>query len=114
MHPGFVPKPGKIVASEHWCSSGFANTDLDMKIRRQGIEQLIAIGPIAHTYVESTVRFGAELGYGVTLVRDATAYYSEMHAALDVDIPRYATAIVTANEVVDLMSCGRSLELVTR
>src|SRR3974390_1176999 len=25
----FVPAPGEIVAQEHWCSSGFANTDLD-------------------------------------------------------------------------------------
>ena len=24
----FVPTPGEIVAQEHWCSSGFANTDL--------------------------------------------------------------------------------------
>jgi nicotinamidase-related amidase len=26
----FAPQPGDIVAQEHWCSSGFANTDLDM------------------------------------------------------------------------------------
>src|SRR5262245_41666651 len=26
----FVPAPGEIVAQEHWCSSGFANTDLAM------------------------------------------------------------------------------------
>jgi len=32
-----------------------------------------------------------------------------MRAALN--IPRYATAIVTANEIVDLMSSGQSLEL---
>jgi len=40
------------------------------------------------------------------LVKDATADYSdeEMHAALDVNIPNYASAIVTTNEVVDLMS----------
>jgi ureidoacrylate peracid hydrolase len=40
------------------------------------------------------------------MVKDATADYSdeEMHAALDVNIPNYASAIVTTNEVVDLMS----------
>jgi len=56
--------------------------------------------------VEATVRYAAELGYEVTLVKDATADYSdeEMHAALDVNIPNYASAIVTTNEVVDLMS----------
>ncbi len=29
----FVPKPGEIVTSEHWCSSGFANTDLDLQLK---------------------------------------------------------------------------------
>jgi nicotinamidase-related amidase len=51
---------------------------------------------------EATVRFAAELGYDVTMVKDATADYSDehMHAALDVNIPSYAGAIVTASEVV--------------
>ena len=61
-----------------------------------------AIGLIAHTCVEATVRFAAELGYEVTMVKDATADYSdrEMHAALEVNIPNYANAIVTTDEIV--------------
>jgi hypothetical protein len=37
---------------------------------------------------------------------DATASYSEeeMHAALDINIPNYATAIVTTHEVVDALA----------
>ena len=64
------------------------------------------MGLIAHTCVEATVRYAAELGYDVTMVRDATASYSdvEMHAALDVNIPNYASAIVTTDEVVDSLS----------
>ncbi len=102
----FAPQPGEIVAQEHWCSSGFANTDLDVQLKRHGIHQLIVIGLIAHTCVEATVRFAAELGYDVTVVKDATASYSddEMHAALDVNLPNYATTIVTASEVVDAIS----------
>jgi nicotinamidase-related amidase len=94
------------VALEHWGSSGFANTDLDLQLKRHGIHQLIVIGLITHTCVEATVRFAAELGYEVTVVKDATASYSdeEMHAALDVNIPNYASAIVTTNEVVDSIS----------
>jgi ureidoacrylate peracid hydrolase len=102
----FAPQPGEIVALEHWCSSGFANTDLDLQLKRHGIQRLIVIGLIAHTCVEATVRFAAELGYDVTMVRDATADYSDdaMHAALDVNIPNYASAVVTTSEVVDSMS----------
>jgi ureidoacrylate peracid hydrolase len=113
VHPGFEPRPGEIVAAEHWCSSGFANTDLDLQLKKHGIQQLIIMGLIAHTCLESTVRFAAELGYGVTVVRDATADYSdkEMHAALDVNIPRYASHIVTAQEIVDLLSSAQGVEL---
>jgi ureidoacrylate peracid hydrolase len=70
------------------------------------IHQLIIIGLIAHTCMEATVRYAAELGYEVTMVKDATASYSdeEMHAALDINIPNYASAIVTTNEVVDSIS----------
>ena len=73
----FEPKPGDIVAAEHWCSSGFANTDLDLQLKKHGIQQLIVIGLIAHTCVEATVRYAAELGYEVTVVKDATANYSD-------------------------------------
>jgi ureidoacrylate peracid hydrolase len=102
IRPGFEPRPGEIVAAEHWCSSGFANTDLDLQLKKHGIHQLIVIGLIAHTCVEATVRFAVELGYEVTMVKDATADYShqEMHAALDINMPNYASAIVSTEEIV--------------
>ncbi len=103
IRPEFTPQPGDVVAQEHWCSSGFANTDLDLQLKQHSIHKLIVIGLIAHTCVEATVRYAAELGYQVTVVKDATASYSEehMHAALDVNLPNYASAIVTANEVIE-------------
>ena len=98
----FAPQPGDIVAQEHWCSSGFANTDLEMQLNKHGIHQLIAVGLVAHTCLEATVRFAAELGYEVTVVRDATASYSDeqMHAALDINLPNYANAIVSTEQIV--------------
>ena len=74
-----------------------------MQLKKHGIHRLIVIGLIAHTCVEATVRYAAELGYDVTLVKDATASYSDehMHAALDINIPNYASAIVTANQLVE-------------
>ena len=30
FHDEFKPLSGETVAQEHWCSSGFANTDLDL------------------------------------------------------------------------------------
>jgi hypothetical protein len=51
----------------------------------------------------ATVRFAAEFGYEFTVAKDATADYSdeEMHAALDINLPNYASAIVTTKEIVD-------------
>jgi nicotinamidase-related amidase len=102
----FAPKPGDIVASEHWCSSGFANTDLDLLLKKHGIHKLVVIGLIAHTCIEATVRYAAELGYEVTVVKDATSDYSDdhMHAALVVNLPSYASAIVTTTEIIESIS----------
>jgi ureidoacrylate peracid hydrolase len=64
------------------------------------------MGLIADTCVEATVRYAVELGYQVTMVKDATADYSdeEMHAALDINIPNYASAMATSDQVVNSIS----------
>jgi nicotinamidase-related amidase len=56
--------------------------------------------------VEATVRYAAELGYDVTVVKDATPTYSDehMHAALEVNIPNYASAIASTEESIDSVS----------
>ena len=53
----FAPQPGDIAALEHWCSSGFASTDLIC-----------------------------------------------MHAALSINIPNYASAVVTADELLGALA----------
>jgi len=58
------------------------------------------------------VRFAAELGYDVTVVRDATADYSDemMRAALDINIPNYASAVVTTGEIVASISSANVMD----
>jgi len=98
----FTPRPDEIVASEHWCSSGFANTDLDLQLKKHGVHQLIVIGLRANTCIDSTVRYGAELGYEVTLVKDAIGGFSaeEMKATLELNAPNYARAILSTDELI--------------
>lgn len=112
----FEPRPGDVVAAEHWCSSGFANTDLDLQLKKHGIHKLIVTGLIAHTCVEATVRYAAELGYEVTMVKDATADYSdrEMQASVEVNMPNYASAIVTSEEIVAAISSLAGIEVAAR
>ena len=56
----------------------------------------------ANTCIEATARGGAELGYHVTLVRDATTAFSPeaMQAALDLNGPTFVHAILTTDAVI--------------
>ena len=101
-HPDFVPQSGDIVIKEHWAQSGFANTDLDFQLKQHGIRKIILVGMVANTCIESTGRFGMELGYHVTLVKDATAAFSRaaMQAALEVNWPTFAHSILTTAQLL--------------
>ena len=101
-HPEFAPQPGHIIIKEHWGSSGFANTDLDFQLKQQGIVKVIAIGLLLNTCIECTSRFAMELGYHITLVKDATAAFSRemMYSAHELNGPTFAHAILTTTELV--------------
>jgi nicotinamidase-related amidase len=101
-HPDLGPRQGDIVVKEHWGSSGFANTDLDFRLKQRRVIRVIVIGLLANTCIETTARFAAELGYHVTLVKDATAAFSEemMYAAHELNGPTFAHAILTTVELV--------------
>jgi nicotinamidase-related amidase len=104
-HPELMPQPGDVVIQEHWGQNGFANTDLDLQLKQRFIGKIILTGMTANTCVEATARGGAELGYQVTLVRDATAAFSTeaMHAAHDINGPTFAHAIVTTDAVINAL-----------
>ena len=101
-HPEFAPQGKDIVVHEHWSSSGFANTDLDFQLKQHGISHVIVVGLLANTCIETTARYAQELGYHVTLVKDATAARSPamMAAAHELNGPTYAHAILTTNELL--------------
>ena len=107
-HPEFVPQPGDVVIQQHWGQNGFANTDLDLQLKQRGIEKIIVVGMVANTCIEATARCGAELGYHVTLVRDATAAFSPeaMHAAHEINGPTFAHAILTTDAVIAALVKG--------
>ena len=67
--------------------------------------KVIVIGLLANTCIESTGRYAMELGYHVTLVKDATAAFSSdrMYAAHELNGPNYAHAILTTNELMDAL-----------
>jgi nicotinamidase-related amidase len=96
-----APQSDDVVVKEYWGSS-FANTDLDVSLRQRGITHLVVIDLLPNTCVEVTSRYAVELGYHVTLVKDATAAYSEdrMYAAHELNDATYAHAILTTAELL--------------
>lgn len=100
-HDDFKPQAGDVLVKEHW-SSGFAGTDLNLQLRQHGIDRIVLIGMIANTCLEATGRYGMELGYHVTLVRDATAAFSDeaMRCAHDINGPTYAHAILATEALL--------------
>ncbi|MGW3361126.1 isochorismatase family cysteine hydrolase [Streptomyces bungoensis] len=105
-HPDFRPRDGELVMREHWASSGFANTDLDFMLKQHHIRKILLVGMRANTCVDTTARFGQELGYHVTLVRDAIGSFSweEMTATFELNAPLYAHAILTTGEFADAVT----------
>ncbi len=73
-----APKEGEFVASEHACSSGFADTNLHAHLTENGITHLIIVGMITNSCIEATTRSAIDLDYHVTLVTDAVAAFSPM------------------------------------
>ncbi|MFC3747012.1 isochorismatase family cysteine hydrolase [Paenibacillus sp. GCM10012306] len=102
FHPDFLPQQGDVIIKEHWGSSGFANTDLDHQLKMHGVQKIIVVGMLANTCIEATARFGMELGYHVTLVRDATSAFTKeaLHAAHEINGPTFAHAILTTEELL--------------
>ncbi len=105
-HRDFVPQDGDLIALEHWAQSGFANTDLDYLLKQREITHVICVGLLANTCVESTARYAMELGYNVTLVRDATAAFARemMDASHDLNGPTYAHAILDTADLLQALA----------
>lgn len=101
-HPEFGPRDGDVVCSEHWGMNGFAHTDLDQQLRQHGIDTILLAGMTAPGCVEGTGRYAMELGYSVTLVKDATASFSRelQHAATELTGPLYAEAVVPTDDLL--------------
>jgi nicotinamidase-related amidase len=85
-------------------SSAFSHTDLDGILRAKGIKQLFLAGIATNWVVETTTRYGAELGYDVTLLEDCCQGFSdELHDfAIERTLPYYATIAKSGDYVAAL------------
>lgn len=76
--PGLAEDGDIIVLKHHW--GAFTGTDLDLQLRRRGIDTVVIAGIATNMGVESTARSAWELSYHVVIAEDATASRSaELH-----------------------------------
>jgi len=107
IHPDVLPKQNEIVIGKHHANS-FRDTELLAALRNLGVTRLVICGMQTHMCVEAAVRAAADLGFEVTVVRDACATRAladngvevpaaQVHAAaLAAMASSYATVVSTA------------------
>ncbi len=102
--PGFwdlaegLAQPGDLrIHKRQW--GAFYGTELDLQLRRRGIQTIVLGGIATNIGVESTARQAWELGYSLIMVEDASAGPSaEMHAfAFKHIFPRISRVMPTAD-----------------
>jgi nicotinamidase-related amidase len=71
FRPGFEPLAGEPVVSKS-VNSAFIGTDLDLRLRRLGVDTVVAFGISTDMCVSTTIRTGANLGWKMILVADAS------------------------------------------
>jgi nicotinamidase-related amidase len=88
------PGPDDIIVI-NFDSSAFSHTDLDCILRAKGIRRLFLAGIATNWVVESTTRYGAELGYDITVLADCCQGFSdELHNfAITQTLPYYASIV---------------------
>jgi nicotinamidase-related amidase len=94
------PEEGDITVI-NFDSSGFSHTDLDCILRARDTKQIYLAGIATNWVVESTTRYGAELGYDITVLEDCCqGFTDELHNfAIKETLPFYAT-IMTSQDFI--------------
>jgi len=101
--PGYAVKaearelPGETVIVKH-VNSSFIGTELEDRLRRLGIVNVVIVGATTSHCVESTTRMTGNLGFQAKLVRDATWTFDQ----IGVDGERYSADQVHAMTLANL------------
>ncbi|GHC46938.1 isochorismatase family protein [Streptomyces cinnamoneus] len=78
LAPELAPHPTDLlITKRQW--GAFTGTELDIQLRRRGIEEIVLTGVATNLAVESTARCAYEHGYHVVVTEDATSTFSAEH-----------------------------------
>ncbi|KGM54584.1 isochorismatase [Lysobacter arseniciresistens ZS79] len=79
LRPGFEPLGDEPLVSKS-VNAAFIGTDLDLRLRRLGVQQVVLFGMTTDMCVSTSARVAANLGYRTVVVGDATACYELVDA----------------------------------
>ena len=117
LRPGFEPQGNEPLVTKS-VNAAFIGTDLDLRLRRLGVEHVVLFGLTTDMCVSTTARVAANLGYRVTVVGDATACFDlvgpdgHMVPAADIHRAHLATLhaefaqVVTTDEAVSALAAS--------
>lgn len=86
---GFAPQGDEPIVSKS-VNSAFIGTDLDLRLRRLGIDTILAFGISTDMCVSTTIRTGANMGWSMILAADACDCF---------DLPDGAGGIIPARAI---------------
>ena len=96
LRPGFAPAAHEPLVTKS-VNAAFIGTDLDLRLRRLRVEQVVLFGLTTDMCVSTTARVAANLGYRTVVIGDATACFDlvgddgEMIPAKDIHRAHLAT-----------------------
>ena len=89
FRPGFGPLPGEPLVTKS-VNSAFIGTDLDLRLKRLGARHVVVFGISTDMCVSTTIRTGANMGWDMILVPDASDCF---------DLPDGQGGVISAEEV---------------
>lgn len=114
LRPGFEPHGAEPLVAKS-VNAAFIGTDLDLRLRRLGIDQVVLFGLTTDMCVSTTARVAANLGYRTVVVGDATACFelvdaegrtitaAELHRAHLATLHAEFATVVSTHDVLDAL-----------
>lgn len=76
FHPLVQPKDGEPIIQKN-VNSAFIGTDLESRLKKQGITDVVIVGLTTEHCVSTSTRMASNLGFATTLISDATAAFNK-------------------------------------
>ncbi|WP_062106492.1 cysteine hydrolase family protein [Bacillus niameyensis] len=95
IHETVLPLEDENIIVKNFPNS-FLKTDLESKLRENGVTKVVVVGMMTHMCIDATVRAAVDLGFETTLIEDACATRDLAYQGKVVPAEQVHTAFVSA------------------